>query len=87
MEVLSVPTVHMNGTGKEDLVLQMENVYQTINATIDAMCLSRPHGRDYYTQGDNALQVAQKQWEVRMDSLLKIKEDVTGIVTKIYDQG
>ena len=61
------PTIHLNGTSSQELSRQLEKVYVACNDLIDALSNARPHGRDYYPQGDSALNEATKEHEARID--------------------
>ena len=73
------PTIHMNGTSSQELSRQLEGVYSACQTLIDALCESRPNGRDYYTQGCDALNTAAAEHQVRIDVVIKIQEDVLEI--------
>lgn len=53
-----VPTIHINGTSGPALLEQATGVLAALRIARDAMQSAAPHGRDYYTQGDDALRLA-----------------------------
>ena len=59
MKTLPVPCVHTNGSGATALRDQAKDVYRAAHQLLDAMRQARPHGRDYYPLGANALKDAQ----------------------------
>lgn len=63
----TLPTVHLNGTSVESLLEQNEQVQRALRATLEAMSLAAPHGRDYYPQGNEALGKALEEHKARVD--------------------
>ena len=57
---LPVPCIHSNGSGERTLREQSKEAYRALQNALDAMRKCRPHGRDYYPLGDNALNEAQE---------------------------
>jgi hypothetical protein len=47
---MTVPTVHLNGTGREGLRRKYRTAYLTLTPAIEALRQTTPHGRDYYPQ-------------------------------------
>lgn len=84
LDSLVIPTVHLNGTGKEGLVNQlMEAAFAVRNAS-EALAKARPHGRDYYVQADpDALRKATDQHEDRMHKLRQVYDELEHIAVKI----
>lgn len=58
---MTVPTVHLNGTGKAGLLEQQREVWNAAEALLRALAKATPHGRDYYPQGPDALTAAQAE--------------------------
>lgn len=56
---MKVPTVHLNGTSGGVLLEQVTDVLAALRNARAAMVRAAPHGRDYCTQADNALYLAQ----------------------------
>lgn len=52
------PTVHLNGTGQEELIQQQISVMDACTSLLQALRAANPHGRDYYPHGEDALQAA-----------------------------
>jgi hypothetical protein len=61
-----LPTIHMNGTSKADLLDRYMTALMAVEAAIDAVAQTAPHGRDYYPQGDDALRQAQAAHQSRL---------------------
>jgi hypothetical protein len=54
-----VPTIHNNGTSREELLKQHIAVLDACHALTIALANASPHGRDYYPQGDDAYRTAR----------------------------
>ena len=64
-----LPTVHLNGTAKDDLVGTLVEASTRLNDAYAAIRLTAPHGRDYYPQGPDALHTATQQHMKRLATL------------------
>ena len=53
-----VPTVHLNGTSKQELLNQNAIAIADIEAARESLQAAAPNGRDYYPQGPTALKQA-----------------------------
>jgi hypothetical protein len=47
---LVMPTIHLNGTGRQALVEQYANAVEALQTALDKVRAAAPHGRDYYPQ-------------------------------------
>lgn len=80
---LVLPTVHLNGTSKGDLLEAYSNAIQAVHAAGDAMAKAAPNGRDYYPQGSAAINTAMDQHAARMQKLRSIVEELELIAESI----
>jgi hypothetical protein len=71
-----LPTIHRNGTSKADLFDRYMTAMLAVEAAIDAVIQTAPHGRDYYPQGDDALRQAQAAHQDRMRRLHAIAAEL-----------
>lgn len=69
------PSVHLNGTPREALLAQQREVCMAAQALLAALAASRPHGRDYYVQGDRALAAATEAHTERERAVQKVYDD------------
>jgi len=60
------PTIHLNGTNREDLLEQRLAVARACSNLREALAKATPHGRDYYLQGPDAPLEAWKIWGGRL---------------------
>jgi transposase len=73
---MALPTVHLNGTSREELVSLRLDVVEAIREAVVALRKAAPHGRDYYVQGPDAYATARLIWEGRLAELEGIAERV-----------
>lgn len=83
---MMIPTVHLNGTGGEDLLNQYTDAYEAVCKAIDAICNAGPNARDYYVQGPDAARAAQREHEARVSALKHVRDEITVIAEGIQDQ-
>lgn len=82
---MMIPTVHLNGTSKTELVEQNERVFVALQNAYVAMKQASPNGRDFYTKGDSALSRALEEHRermVRMHTLMDQYEQIIGEIEK-----
>jgi len=58
-----VPTTHSNGSGARHLKDALEEAVRCVTVALDALAGARPHGRDYYVQGDVFAEAAKQHRE------------------------
>lgn len=51
---MMIPTLHLNGTSRTELIKQLTDAGHALALAIDALGNASPHGRDYYPQGPDA---------------------------------
>lgn len=84
MNSLIIPTVHLNGTGKEELINQLMEAGFAVRKASEALAKARPHGRDYYVQADpDALTKAIDQHDDRMRKLRQVYDELEHIAVKL----
>lgn len=78
------PTVHLNGTHRDDLLEEYSDAVDAIQSALDA--LPNPNGRDYYPQGPSAIDAAIDQygrWELKLKEVKReleaIRNQIAGI--------
>lgn len=80
---MMIPTVHLNGTGKHNLLSELETAYAAVGTAIDALRQVTVHGRDYYVQGPHAYGQARTEMDVRLDALRAVQDDLLAMHTAI----
>ena len=56
-----LPTVHLNGTGRDRLLADYQSAYRLLRAACDAFASIEFNARDYYVQGDYAFNAARTE--------------------------
>jgi hypothetical protein len=82
-----IPTVHFNGTLKEELISLHLNAANAVRAAIRAVSQASPNGRDFYVQGDGALHKAEAENRGRLDQLHHVERELMEIAEAILAQG
>jgi hypothetical protein len=81
-----IPTVHLNGTSKKELMRQVTDVFAAVETAIQAMHRAYPHGRDYYPQGTAAIGKAVKQHLDLVAKLVEVQGALGELGRGIQDQ-
>ncbi len=64
-----LPTIHLNGTSVEALMEANDKAYQALGLAFSDLRQAAPNGRDYYTQGPEALGKAVEEHEARLRAI------------------
>jgi hypothetical protein len=82
---MMVPTIHLNGTLRRDLMEAAMNAANAVRAASEQVARTGPNGRDYYPQGDDALRKAQTEHCARMMKLKQVAEELEDLMLAIHD--
>lgn len=85
--MITFPTVHLNGTSKQELIEQQRGVITALRGVLKALSAADPNGRDYYPQGNSAIQQAINEQNARAAVIQNLIHDHEAIVAYLYDQG
>jgi len=80
-----LPTIHMNGTSARDLLEGLCKAASSLRQAIRDLENAGPNGRDYYTQGPDAMAVAQREHQIRIDMLATVLADLNKISEHVAD--
>ena len=80
---MRVPTVHLNGTSKDELRRQLFDAADAGSAFLAALAAMSPNGRDYYPQGDNAIREAIAEHRARISRVEAIQAELVAISYEI----
>jgi len=83
---LQLPEIHFNGTGKESLIESLCNASNALNDAYAALRQASPNGRDYYTQGPDAMERATREHLDRMKRLDEIKLEIDWMTCEIAEK-
>ncbi len=73
---MTFPTVHINGTSRDELLRSYESAYNAVQAAIAAVIDSGPHARDYYVQGPDAFTKASNEHCDRITRLADVRNEL-----------
>lgn len=82
-----VPTVHLNGTSKQELLNQAEDARDAVEVAISLLQAAAPNARDYYPQSGRAFEQARRQHQDRLSRLQTVSAELIEIYNSIEDQG
>jgi hypothetical protein len=75
-----LPTIHMNGTAASDLLEgYIECGHALRQAIKDLENHGAPNGRDYYPQGPDAIQTAQREHAARIAKVAEVLHDIEAL--------
>lgn len=80
------PTIHLNGTSREDLTSAYMNAVAVLRSAVAALEITYPNGRDYYVQGASAISVAMQEHQSRVKRVHDVLQEVCAIVEAIDQQ-
>lgn len=81
-----VPTVHINGTSKTQLVADLEAAHKALKAARAALGNAMPLACDYWPQGKDAHGAAVAQMGARIERLLAIEREIATILRAVCEQ-
>jgi hypothetical protein len=74
--LVTVPTVHLNGTSAEDLYAQLDAAIAAMLTAMERLVAASPNGRDYYVQEAGAIERALDQHRLRFEQLRAIQREL-----------
>lgn len=80
---MKTPTIHLNGTSRDELICGYIAAMEAIQAAIDKLCSTAPNSRDYYTQGDGAFRKAAIEHASRVRRLEAVRLELQEIAEAI----
>ena len=73
------PTIHLNGTGRATLCREYGDVVEKLDAAVKALQELTVNGRDYYPQGESAVQRALDEHAARVQAVRAVYNDMFAI--------
>ena len=83
---VTVPTVHLNGTGREGLVEPLRAALSALRAASRAVESAAPNARDYYPQGAGAYEAAAREHASRLAKIESVTRELSAIWEGIENQ-
>ena len=80
---MMIPTI-LNGTGKQNLLKELEVAHAAVNAAIDALQQVTVHVRDYHRQGNHAY---TDEMDARLAALSTVAEDLLNCALGLLERG
>jgi hypothetical protein len=84
---MMIPTVHLNGTSKGNLLAELDTAVAALNGAYDALRQVTVHGRDYYVQGDAAYPQARTEMDRRLVKLAEVQAELIEMRAAVNKQG
>lgn len=84
---IQLPTVHMNGTSKAELLETLGEASEALDAAFRAVKQTGPNGRDYYPQGPGEMTRAVTEHESRLRRIDDLKAEIEALLDGIHDGG
>ena len=86
IEIMQLPTVHLNGTNAKDLLADNLAAWRAVRAAIDVLRAAAPNGRDYYPQGTEAVgQAIDEHWH-RIGRLQSVADEIEAILKHVQKE-
>lgn len=83
---IQIPVVHLNGTGKEELLKLYDDAFTKLESAYHALKKAAPNGRDYYTISAFAISGAQNDHRNRLRLIDSVKDELEEIMKGIDAQ-
>lgn len=80
---MMTPTIHLNGTSKEELLRQLWGAQGDLGRAIESLSMAAPHGRDYYPQGQDAIGQATQEHLSRMSRLRSVQQELEAMLQEL----
>ena len=77
---MRIPTIHLNGTGKETLISGYHEAYDALRKVENALSDIEFNPRDYYVQGPDAWPEAVKEMDSRKLKIYEVKKEIEDIL-------
>ena len=74
-----LPTIHINGSSARDLLAGYSDAANAICAALEALARCAPNGRDYYVQGNYAIQNAIAEHTARANKLRDVLREIEAL--------
>jgi hypothetical protein len=88
---MQVPTIHLNGTSRSELLREAQAAHAAVEAAINAVRDMTVHGRDYYVQPRAGLAspytIAVHEHEQRLQRLFELQNELVDYYAALAAQG
>jgi hypothetical protein len=80
---MTPPTVHFNGTSRESLMDGYEAAWHALEKAYQAIKETAPNGRDFYPQGNAAMNAATEEHFARLRKVDEVKAEISELLVAI----
>lgn len=80
------PTIHLNGTSRNELLVAWESAYDALEVAYKALKETAPNGRDYYLQGDGAYSDAIDEHRARLGLIEQVQNELGELIAKAKEK-
>lgn len=80
---MMLPTIHMNGTSRSELLAGYVEVIDALDEAIAALRRAAPNARDYYPQSPQAYPKARDEHLARIAALDAIRQDLNTLAEHV----
>jgi len=87
MKEITLPTLHLNGTGAATLKREYRTVLEALSNAAEALAQATCHPRDFYPQGDGAWERARAERDAEFQRLAEVVQYVEQWLIHIQDSG
>jgi hypothetical protein len=84
---MTIPTIHTNGTSKDELIKQVTDAAHAVQTAMETLCGAAPNARDYYPQGGGAFARADDEYQLRQIKLKEVFDELVELYNAIQDSG
>jgi len=84
-EGMMKPTIHSNGTSRQELLDQVCNAGHAIQDAMTALAKATPNGRDYYVQDPGAIKIALEEHNSQATRLQSVLDELQELAIHISD--
>lgn len=86
LQMATIPTIHLNGTGATTLRDEYTAAYDAIGKAVDALVAATSNARDFYPQGTDAYYKHRDERAEAFDKLRQAQHYVGEVLMGICDQ-
>lgn len=83
---MTPPTIHLNGTSAESLIEAYTAAYDALEVAYEAMKATYPNNRDFYVQGEHAIDAAIFEHRSRLQKIDDLKAGLDMLIGSIMVQ-
>ena len=81
--MVMVPSVHINGTSKDELLRQLGGARDAVRYAMERLREATPNARDYYVQERGAFSNAMLDHLARMEKLASVFDELGEIIEAV----